>query len=655
MGRINVLDKNVAEKIAAGEVVERPSSVVKELIENSFDANATSVTVEIEKGGTSYIRVTDNGQGIENDDVATAFLRHATSKIKDEKDLEGIPTLGFRGEALCSISAVSRCEMITRTEAEQMGTYMAVEGGDTVEYSRTGAPLGTTMTVRKLFFNTPARMKFLKKDATESGYVTDICQRAALSHPEISFRYIRDGKDIFFTPGDNILKNTVRAIFGKDISNAMTEVCYTEGVYSIKGLTGTNKLSRPNRNMQYFFVNGRLVKSNLLSLAMNEAYKNELMVGKFPVCVIDIRLPWDMVDVNVHPAKTEVKFVSEEEVYRHLVLAVKAALFKGGMQRSELKSTVNAFKLAVESSKSEQTVLKTNPFGAVKNADRQMFKPVVGKKEGSVENSVKAAEKTAFTPMERVERREKNITVSSPEELPQRKIESISVREETAPFYKNEEKDIEKEEKPILNADAEKKAETTEEKQIEIPPFRVVGQLFATYIIIESENEMIMIDQHAAHERINYEKIKNSGCVKQTVLLPSRISLTPKEKAVWEENREFLDKMGFDSDDFGQNEIIVRAFPSDVDFAVGEDLLLEIISSLMGEEKGEISYLRDKAVYTVACKAAIKANKVLSEKEMEQLVREVFLAQGISTCPHGRPIFVNMTKYQIEKMFKRIV
>ncbi|MBQ8003149.1 MAG: DNA mismatch repair endonuclease MutL [Clostridia bacterium] len=255
MGKINVLDKAVAEKIAAGEVVERPSSVVKELVENSFDAQATSVTVEIEHGGTSYIRVTDNGVGIMPEDVSVAFLRHATSKIKDEGDLEGISTLGFRGEALCSVSAVSRTEMLTRTANNDMGVYMVVEGGETKENRTAGCPLGTTVTVRNLFFNTPARMKFLKKDATEAAYITDICQRAALSHPEISFRYIRDGRDIFFTPGDNQLRNTVRAVFGKDISQAMLDVEEKTGIYSIKGLTGSNKLSRPNRNMQYFFVN----------------------------------------------------------------------------------------------------------------------------------------------------------------------------------------------------------------------------------------------------------------------------------------------------------------------------------------------------------------------------------------------------------------
>ncbi len=639
MKRINILDKSVAEKIAAGEVVERPASVVKELIENSFDANATSVTVEIEKGGTSYIRVTDNGSGIAPEDVAIAFLRHATSKIKDEKDLESIATLGFRGEALCSVSAVSRTEMITRTQNEEMGVYMVVEGGETKEHRPAGCPLGTTITVRNLFFNTPARMKFLKKDATEAAYVTDICQRAALSHPEVSFRYIRDGKDVFFTPGDNQIKNTVRAVFGKDISSAMVEVDSKEGVYSIRGLTGSNNLSRPNRNMQYFFVNNRLVKSALLSMALSEAYKNELMVGKFPVCVLDISLPCDMVDVNVHPAKTEVKFVSEEEVYRGVVMAVRRAIMKNAKAVSPLRQAQNAFKTAVETPAVIQQSLK--------DAKNVVFKPVFTPVRPPAE--VKEEKKSMFTPVAR----EKKQTVSTPEELPVKKIEALQVGE-TA------EKPVVEVKAPIGVKEAvpevkDAAPEVKSEEIIEIPDFRIIGQLFGTYIILECDNELMLIDQHAAHERINYEKIKNQGCMKQTVLMPVTINLTAREMAVWEDEREFFDTMGFESDFFGTDSIIVRAFPSDIDYEDGEALLIELIGSLMGQEKGAVSEMRDKAIYTIACKAAIKANKILTEKEMDYLVRETFALEGISTCPHGRPIRVKMTKYQIEKMFKRIV
>ena len=640
MGKINVLDKAVAEKIAAGEVVERPSSVVKELVENSFDAQATSVTVEIEHGGTSYIRVTDNGVGIMPEDVSVAFLRHATSKIKDEGDLEGISTLGFRGEALCSVSAVSRTEMLTRTANNDMGVYMVVEGGETKENRTAGCPLGTTVTVRNLFFNTPARMKFLKKDATEAAYITDICQRAALSHPEISFRYIRDGRDIFFTPGDNQLRNTVRAVFGKDISQAMLDVEEKTGIYSIKGLTGSNKLSRPNRNMQYFFVNGRLVKSNLLSAALTEAYKNELMVGRFPVCVLDISLPCELVDVNVHPAKTEVKFVNEEEVYRALVMVVRGAVTRKNSVDKNLTflQRNNAFKTAVETPLAVQEKIKN--VHEVKSA----FAPIKPAKETPLEK------KSLFESIKTEPKR----LVSTPEELPVKKIESLEIKETEVVVPKAE--PIKEPQKEQVKEEAVVKKETVAAPPVvEIPHFRIIGQLFSTYIVIECENEMLLIDQHAAHERINYEKIKNQGSMKQTVLIPSTVNLTPKEKAAWEDNREFFDTMGFESDDFGQDSIIVRTFPSDIGYEDGEGLLLELIGTFMGQEKGEISQLRDKAVYTIACKAAIKANKALSEKEMEALIKEVFALEGITTCPHGRPITVKMTKYQIEKMFKRIV
>lgn len=595
MGKINILEKNVAEKIAAGEVVEKPASVVKELVENSFDAGATVVTVEIEKGGTSYIRVTDNGSGILKEDVLPAFMRHATSKIKAEADLERISSLGFRGEALCSIGAVSRTEIITRTEDEETGTYTVTEGGETIECRDAGCPKGTTVTVRNLFFNTPARMKFLKRDSQEAAYVTDVCQRAALSHPNVSLRYIRDGKEVFFTPGDNVLRSAVRACFGKDVSNAMCEVDRTEGYCRVTGLTGENNLSRPNRNMQFFFVNGRLVKSPVLSLAVGEGYKNELMVGRFPVCVLNILIPPEMVDVNVHPAKTEVKFADDEAVYRAAALAVRSALTSSAKPR-EVK-TEKRF---------------TAPF-EVKRPVQESFVVHPPKKERSV-----------FKPVERK-------TVSSVSELPVKKVESLEAREDYSPA-----------------------PEKREAAKIEASDFEVVGQLFSTYIIIQTGNDMIMIDQHAAHERLNYEKIKNDGAMRQSLLMPITVNLSPTEKAVWEENREFLSRSGFDTDDFGSGSVILRTLPSDIDYEDGGALLIEVISSLMGHEKGEIQNRRERAVYTIACKAALKANRSLSEEEMRSLAERALSMEGISTCPHGRPISVRMTKYQIEKMFKRI-
>ncbi|MCD8049803.1 MAG: DNA mismatch repair endonuclease MutL [Clostridia bacterium] len=623
MGKINILGKAVAEKIAAGEVVERPSSIVKELVENSFDAGAVSVTVEIEKGGTSYIRVTDNGSGIMKEDVEKAFLRHATSKIKDADDLARIGTLGFRGEALCSIGAVSRTTLITKTAAEDVGTYIEVEGGETVDVRDAGCPTGTTVTVKNLFYNTPARMKFLKKDNTESSFVTDICQRAALSHPEVSFRYIRDGKDVFLTPGDSVLKNTVRAVFGKDVSNAMVDVDRIEGKIRVSGLSGENRLSRPNRNMQFFFVNGRLVKSNVLSLALSESYKNELMGGRFAVCVLNVEMPKESVDVNVHPAKTEVKFENDDEVYRAVCLAVKSALVKNAGPREAFPTAAKAFKMPIETKKAEQ-----------KKIDVKMFTPIAPKKE---------EKKPLFTKVE-TEKPKAEKLIKSAAELPIKETASLAASE----VYEPPEEVEPKAEEP--------KPEPKEEKpEVKIPDFEVVGQLFATYIILETENEMIMIDQHAAHERLNYERIKNDGCMKQVLLMPITLNLSPRERVAWEDNREFFEKMGFEADDFGQNSVIVRTLPSDVDFEDGEALFIETASELIGGGKGEATERRERAIYTIACKAAIKANYALSKEEMKSLAFKALSMEGISTCPHGRPISIKMSKYQIEKMFKRIV
>lgn len=642
MGKINVLEKSVAEKIAAGEVVERPASVVKELVENSIDANASSVTVEIEKGGTLYIRVTDNGSGIEKDDVATAFLRHATSKIKDAGDLSKIATLGFRGEALCSISAVSKTTLITRTRNESMGTMMEVEGGETKAFSDAGCPPGTTVTVKNLFFNTPARMKFLKKDQTEAAYVTDICQRAALSHPEVSFRYIRDGRDIFFTPGDNVLKNAVRAVFGKDISGSTLEISGNDGIYGITGLTGANSLSRPNRNMQFFFVNGRLVKSRILSLAADEGYKNELMAGRFPVCFINIEMPADYVDVNVHPAKTEVKFSDDEAVYRAVAFTVRAALAKAAGPRAVFREDKAAFKMPTEQRTVTQATFRRLEKSGTSDAASLEKAIKAAKKEKTALDSERTEPKTsAFKKLERSGR-----TASSPDELPKKPVEGLSVSEEAAAP-----------EEAFSSAPIEEKSEQPSPAADEpsAPDFSLVGQLFSTYIILQTENEMIMVDQHAAHERINYERIRNGESMKQLLLSPITVSLPPREKSAWEENAEFFKDAGFDVSDFGQNSVIIRSLPSDIDFEDGEALFIEMLSSLMGEGRGGVSEARDWALYSVACKASIKAKTSLSDEEMIRLCRDALALEGISTCPHGRPISIKMTKYQIEKMFKRIV
>lgn len=632
MGRINVLDKLTAEKIAAGEVVERPASVIKELVENSIDAGATAVTVEIKQGGGVYMRVSDNGFGMARDDAQTAFLRHATSKIRTSDDLFSISTLGFRGEALASISAVSHVELFTKQREDSEGTHVCVTGGEEIFVEPAGCPDGTTIIVKDLFFNTPARLKFMKKDSVEASAVLDVCNKQALSHIDVSIKLIRDGKEVLFSPGDNILKNSVHAVFGKDVVNSMTEVGYTKDGITVSGLTGKNNLSRPNRLMQTFFINGRYVVNKVISAALSEAYKNELMTGRFPVAVLNIEIDPSLVDVNVHPGKTEVKFASDQSVYEAVYWAVKNALSEKASPREiNLEKTSRAFQMPI-------------------------------KKDVPIQAQFTSSGKTKFTPL--------NIK----KEEPKPQITLNEIREAVKPYGgKLPVRDIEKiepEKKPLLNEDMHKDMPSSVQKEViqeekkeditqvqeEIKSHRIIGQLFSTYILAESEGEFILVDQHAAHERINYEKLKKSGkAPHQMLLVPISINLTPPEKALCEQHNSFLEDMGFEVEDFGKNAVVLRALPADCPFEHGGDLLIELLQILSGGEGGEISAMRDKAIYTVACRSSIKAHQNLSVKEMEELYKSAAELEGISTCPHGRPISIKLTKYQIEKMFGRIV
>lgn len=634
MGRINVLDKFTAEKIAAGEVVQRPASVIKELVENAIDAGATTVVVEIKMGGTAYMRVTDNGCGMDSEDARIAFLRHATSKIKTDKDLEHISTLGFRGEALCSIAAVSRTELFTKQRTQSEGTHVIVEGGEEVLLESAGCPDGTTIVVKNLFFNTPARMKFMKKDSAEAAAVTDICNKQALSHPNVSIRLIRDGKDVLFSPGDNILKNAVHAVYGKDIAAQTVPVSYTKDGVTVAGLAGKGSLSRPNRLMQVFFVNDRFVINKTLLTAVSEAYKNELMIGRFPVCFLDISLDPSLVDVNVHPEKTEVKFAFDQSVYEAVYWAVKNSLREASAPRSApLPSTREAYKMPVIKEapvqiaftpKNKNTSLSFKPF-SVKSEPAPQKKPL---NVNEIREEVKPYEG----------------------KLPVRSIEGIE--------HKKEEKTVVKSE-PLFPPSPQKWSEKNTDENPPSPhtDVRIIGQLFSTYILAEGEGEFFLMDQHAAHERIRFEEIKNSGYKTDTqlLLMPISVNLTPSEKELALQKSDFLLDMGFEFEDFGKNVVVLRSLPADCLYEEGSDLFIEMLGVLGGDEGGEISAVRDKAVYTVACRSAIKANQTLSPSELEKLYKDAMALEGISTCPHGRPICVKLTKYQIEKMFGRIV
>lgn len=650
MGKINILDKFTAEKIAAGEVVERPASVIKELVENAIDAGATTVTVEIKDGGTTYMRVADNGCGMEKDDARTAFLRHATSKIKTDKDLERILTLGFRGEALCSIAAVSRTELFTKQRTGEEGTHVIVEGGEEVVFEGAGCPDGTTIIVKNLFFNTPARMKFLKKDSVEAAAVTDVCNKQALSHPDVSIRLIRDGKDVLFSPGDNTLKNAVHAVYGKDIANSVTEVDYSKNGIRIYGLTGKNNLSRPNRLMQVFFINGRFIINKTLLAAVSEAYKNELMIGRFPVCVLNVEIDPSLVDVNVHPGKTEVKFASEQEVYEAAYWAVKNALCAVASPREAgVAGNKNSYKMPVTITNAEQL-----SFNAVKSQEKKTaFKPYTPPTD-----TVKSTPK----PLTVNQIREEVVPFGG--KLPIRDIEgaaNIKAQTEVPSTPITFEKPTPAQ-KPVHKeslADEIKAAISSASSQ-EIPEVqcdvKIIGQLFGTYILAEGDGEFFLMDQHAAHERIRYEEIRRSGYKADTqlLLMPISVNLTPAEKTLAIEQRELLLGMGFDAEDFGTNSVVLRSLPADCPFDEGENLFVEVLQVLSGGEPGEVCAMLDKAVYTIACRSAIKANQELSLPELEKLYAQAAALEGITTCPHGRPITVKLTKYQIEKMFGRI-
>ena len=635
MGKINVLDKFTAEKIAAGEVVERPASVIKELVENAIDAGATTVTIEIKDGGTSYMRVADNGSGMERDDARTAFLRHATSKIKTDKDLESISTLGFRGEALCSIAAVSKTELFTKQRTDIEGTHVVVEGGTEKVFEGAGCPDGTTIVVKNLFYNTPARMKFLKKDSVEAAAVTDVCNKQALSHPEVSIRLIRDGKDVLFSPGDNTLKNAVHAVFGKDIANATAEVDFSKNGIRIHGLTGKNNLSRPNRLMQIFFINGRFIVNKTLLAAVSEAYKNELMTGRFPVCVLNVEIDPSLVDVNVHPGKTEVKFASEQDIYECAYWAVKNALGKVAAPREVgIVKSKDSYKMPFTIKSAEQ--ISFNPPKAVKPP---AFKPYVP--------DTPVVKKEA-KPLEINQIREEVKPYEG--KLPVREIEGMDKlppKAEVPKPQKSMAEEIDEIKKSVVKRDIPK-------APLEV---RIIGQLFDTYILAEGDGEFFLMDQHAAHERIRYEQIRQSGYKTDTqlLLMPITLTLTPSEKALALEHTKVLLDMGFEIEDFGTSKVILRSLPADCPYEEGGDLFVELLEVLSGGESGEVLAMLDKAVYTIACRSAIKANQSLSIPELQELYAQAQALDSVTTCPHGRPISVKLTKYQIEKMFGRIV
>lgn len=624
MGKINKLPKNVWELIAAGEVVERPASVVKELLENSIDAGSTSITVEIQHGGIRYIRVTDNGSGIAREDVPLAFVSHATSKISDKNDLDSIGTLGFRGEALASVCAVSKTEMLTKTKDEQVGTRIEIQGSETVSIDDAGCPVGTTIIIRDLFYNTPARMKFLKSDKSESMAVAGIIDKIALSHPEIGIRFIKDGKQTFCTNGNGSLKDAVYAVYGKEFSDSLIEAKYELNGMRVEGFISKPFMSRGSSSMQIFFVNDRYIKSRTASAALNEAYKHSIMVGKYPACVLFFYLNNELVDVNVHPAKTEVRFSNEKAIFDLIYYAAKNAL-------SNDSSSPQI------SLKSQNRPIGDNILSApIPEAHQQVFSETPQVHTYSNENDVFRKKTSEFNKEERFT----SFLGSTSEDY--------GITDENEDFLLNNPSAVVKktEEKPEIKI--------TDEKPV--AEFKYLGEAFRTYILIEYNGKLVIIDKHAAHERMIYNSLKkdNGNEGSQLLITPVSITLSKEEYIAVTDNLEVLNKAGFEIDDFGDGSVVVRACPLNLETEDINELLSELADYLLNNKKEIVPEKLDWIYHSVACRAAIKGGYKQTDLELIEFTKLLLSDENVRYCPHGRPVLVEMSKYELDKQFGRI-
>lgn len=699
MGVINVLDKHIAELIAAGEVVERPSSVIKELVENSIDAGAKNVTVEIKNGGTTFMRVADDGCGIYRDDIKKAFLRHATSKVKTANDLDSIATLGFRGEALASISAVSRLQVITKNENEEIGSCYEIEGGEEISLEDAGCPTGTTFVIRDLFYNIPARSKFLKKDVAEGNAVSALMDKIVLSHPEVAFTFIRDGKQVLRTFGDGKLLSAIYSVFGKDFVKGLIPVDYTLDSVSVKGYISKPINARPNRNMQNFFINGRFVKTRTGMAALEEAYKGSIMVGKFPSAVLQLTVPYEIIDVNVHPAKIEVRFINERPVFDAIYHAVKSALQQGDVRKQVTFKENTAF----------NEIKKVNPFtNAQAVFSKAESKPPVNNVKPA-EQKAKAYEPKSYNPFDELDLKDekpkpmsiddlKMADSSDPfeiyskqairknTELEQKKAEfskqkfekaeqlilKATQQEDNLPKQENpvnevivEEKKpykevvMTKEEKPQTEIfkDKEDKNDTITELPKEQTKLRFLGEAFDTYIIVEkNDSEILIIDKHAAHERIIYEKLK-ANADKQNVqylLAPVTVTLDKTDYDAAISNLDMFAKCSFDVEDFGNGTLLVRSAPQYLAATEIADCIAEMSGYIASGKKDIYAEKMDWFYHNVSCRSAIKAGNKSTVQELMDIAWTLEKNPQIKYCPHGRPICIVMTKYEIEKQFGRL-
>ena len=708
MAVIHVLDQHTAELIAAGEVVERPASAVKELVENAIDAGATQVTVSIERGGVSLIQVSDNGSGIEAEYIATAFIRHATSKIRTEADLDHICTLGFRGEALASIASVARVEVLTRTEQDEFACRYRIEGGTERGMEADARPVGTTITVRDLFYNTPARMKFLKKDSSEGTYVADAVSRAALSHPEVAVKFIREGKTQFQTPGDGTLRSAAYGVLGREFSKSLLEVDGTVGLYRVHGLVTPPSACRASRGMQHFYINGRYVKNSTMMAALENAYKGTLMQGRFPGCVLMLEMPPELVDVNVHPAKTEVRFARGKDVFDAVYSAVKSVVLlpASGERRFQFAdSTEETPAAGAKETSAAAPIDSAVPARPKESVPSVMHPAAPAAQEVPVRTyvasrlSVQAGSPALATAPREQDRdvwkslpsepETEGILRSAPLQLtksyrPAREemLDIAPTEGEVPHLQQSAPAEEEPQEEPGGRMDdqqapaaplaetavaeaGEKAADSVEmpatqqlalEPEPEIEPLRYVGEVFKTYIITQRGEEMCLIDKHAAHERLIYEELaKNYGNVpSQMLLMPVPVQLNAEEKNALLGNLDLLRDAGVELDDFGGNTVMIRAVPADVQADDVEELAIELAAKLAKGAKDALSEKTEWVLHSISCRAAMKAGDKTRPEGLLRLAEQIMAGKVPPFCPHGRPIVLKLTRKELEKQFGRL-
>ena len=728
MGNIVLLDDLTINKIAAGEVIERPANVVKELVENSIDAGATSITVEIENGGITYIRITDNGKGIAPDDIGLAFERHATSKIRKAEDLMKVSTMGFRGEALASIAAVSKVEMVTRPRDREIGTRILVESGDIIDQEECGAPVGTSITIRELFFNTPVRYKFLKKDFTEGGYIEDAVSRIALINPDISIRMINNKKTVLQTNGNGDMQSVVYSVYGKDIASNLVDVSFEYEGINVTGVAGKPEIARSNRTNQLFYVNGRFIKDKILSAATDEAYRTLVPNGKFGFCILNIKMSPEFVDVNVHPAKIEVRFSEEGKIFKAINIALKNALLKQDITYVDKTNETNLSEQMTENKSESKKGLfdlfrpkvseKTREIVEDNHKEYSAYSSVTNyNKNSSFANyetnklnenhfdvndrsttnmagapTIKSNvinidfEKEYDVLKENLPKSERREQVSEGEFEDSKKLDNsdenlrafnASSISDTNDFEKNTEnkstyeedsKNIDMNSKSMVNDNLEVYSPKTQnnifeniaeiEEKVRIPEYQIIGTAFSTYILLQLEDEIYILDQHAAHERVIYEKVKQNfykdgGKDVQMLLMPDILELSKKDMRTVMDHIDLFEQAGFSLEEFGDNTIKIMGVPVICYEMNTKDLFIDILDGIDITNRTTTQEVEEKFLSTVACKAAIKANMSLEEREIRGLLDQLLLLENPFTCPHGRPTAIRITKLEIEKKFGR--